>query len=342
MSRPRSSPCQAKKGVHVNINEFVGERKGEWEKLERIAAKFKPGLAPELSRAELWDLGRLYIAAVSDLSLLKSTEFGLDPDNHVISHLNGLVARVHGMIYRKPSFRWAAVAGFFFYGFPDAFRRNALYVLVSTALFVGFGLVGFLLGLNDQGFIETLVPENIISAVENGRVWFRDLYGVAPMASSQLMTHNISVTFLIVASGITFGLGSVYLLSFNGLLIGTVAALCMRHGLSLPFWSFVLPHGSLEISAIFIAGGAALIMGHALVDPGPYRRTEYLSLRSRDAAKLVLGCVPMLVLAGIIEAFLSPSPLPAWFKLIFAAAAFLSLAAFLMLSGTGKDSSYDE
>jgi uncharacterized membrane protein SpoIIM required for sporulation len=320
--------------ARVNINEFVAERKGEWEQLERIAGKFRPGSAAGLNREELWELGRLYIAAVSDLSILKSTEFGLDRDNPIITYLNALVVRVHGMIYRKHAFGWSSVTEFLFHGFPDAFRRNLIYVIISTSIFVGFGLIGFLLGLKEPGFIEILVPEQMISSVESGKVWFKDVYAVAPMASSHLMTHNISVTFLVVASGITFGMGTVYLLALNGLLIGTVAAMCMKHDLSLEFWSFVLPHGSLEISAIFIAGAAALIMGHALIDPGPYRRADYLSLRSKDAAKLALGCVPLLVMAGVIEAFFSPSPLPAWSKMVFAAASFSSLLLFLLRSGT--------
>jgi uncharacterized membrane protein SpoIIM required for sporulation len=320
----------------VNINEFIAERKKEWEKLEAIVGKFGAASASKLTRQELWDLGRLYTAAVSDLSTLKSTEFGLDPDNPVILYLNGLVIRVHGSIYRKRSFNWSSFIRFFSHAFPEAFRKNLGYVIVSTGIFCAFGVLGFILALKEPGFVEILVPEGIISTVESGNVWFHDLYAVAPMASSQLMTHNISVTFLIVASGITFGVGSVYLLGLNGLLVGTVSALCMKHDLSLQFWSFVLPHGSLEISAIFIAGAAALIIGHALIAPGPYKRAEYLSLRSREAGKLALGCVPLLALAGVIEAFLSPSPLPAWLKLIFAAASFSGLSAFLFLSGADR------
>ena len=172
------------------------------------------------------------------------------------------------------------------------------------------------------------MPESIIATVEKGKVWFKDVYTVAPMASSSLMTHNISVTFLIFASGITFGVGTLYLLALNGLLIGTVAALCINHNLALEFWSFLLPHGSLELTAVFIAGGAGLVIGHALIDPGPYRRSEILALRSKQAAKLIAGCIPLLAMAGLIEAFFSPSPLPAALKIIFSIALFPGVARF--------------
>ena len=317
----------------MNINQFIVERKGEWEKLEAMARNFKPGKVSGLTREDLWELGKLYSAAVSDLSLLKSSELARDPHNEVIAYLNGLVIRVHGMIYRKPPFRWASVSRFILAEFPEAVRKALAYIVLACLIFVAFALTGFVLGLTEQQFIDLVVPEHIISTVEKGQVWFRDLHAVAPLASSQLMTHNVSVTFLVMASGVTFGIGTVYLLALNGLLVGTVAALCFRHDLSLEFWSFLLPHGSVELSAIFIAGGAGLIIGHTLIDPGPYKRLDILSVRSRPTGRLALGCVPLLVMAGLIEAFLSPSPLPPWLKIAFGLIMFVSLWAFLLMSG---------
>jgi len=317
----------------MNINEFVIERKEEWERLENMLVKLRPGRAGALSREDLWQLGRLYTAAVSDLSVLRASEQAEYSDNPEIAYLNGLVVRVHGRLYRKERFRWSSVWEFLGTRFPVTFRKTVLYTGCSALTFVFFGVVGFCLGAGQPGFVELLVPQQIVERVERGQVWFKELHTVAPMASSMLMTNNISVTFLVFAAGITFGVGTLYLLALNGLLLGTVAALCFRHDLSAEFWAFVLPHGSLEISAVFIAGGAGLIMGHALVDPGPYRRSEVLSLRNRDAAALAVGCVPLLVLAGLIEAFFSPSPLPEWPKFLFALVALLSLMAYLFLAG---------
>ena len=316
----------------MNINEFISERKEEWERLGSITKKLRPGSSQKLSRSDLWDLGRLYFAAVSDLSVLKSSELALDADNEIINYLNNQVATIHGLIYRKPRLTWAAVIDFFIRGFPQAFRAEAVYIATAAAVLILAGLTGLLLGLKEPAFIELLVPENIISTVEKGKVWFKDVYTLAPVASSFLMTHNITVTFLIFASGITFGAGTLYLLALNGLLIGTVAALCINHNLALEFWSFLLPHGSLELTAIFIAGGAGLVIGHALIDPGPYRRSEVLALRSKQAAKLIAGCIPLLATAGLIEAFFSPSPLPAALKIVFGIVLFLALLGFLLFS----------
>jgi uncharacterized membrane protein SpoIIM required for sporulation len=319
----------------MNINQFISERKDDWDRLEQIAGKIKPGSTRGLSRDELWDLGRLYSAAVADLSLLKSSELARHHDSEIVAYLNALVIRVHGAIYRKPPFRWSSIPRFILSDFPAAFRASVGYVVAALLIFVLFGAIGGALGITEPEFIHLLVPQGIISSVEKGEVWFRDLHTVAPLASSRLMTHNISVTFLIVAGGMTFGVGTVYLLALNGLLVGTVAALCYNHGLSLEFWSFLLPHGSVELTAIFVAGGAGLILGHALVDPGPYRRIEYLSYRGKAAGTLALGCVPLLVVAGLIEAFVSPSSLPAWVKIVFGVAMTGSLWSFLLFSRKG-------
>lgn len=316
----------------MNIDQFVRERKKEWEQLDRIARKIQPGRPNELTREELWDLGRLYSGAVSDLSLLQASPLAADPDDSIISYLNALIIRVHGTIYRKPPFRWLSIAQFVTERFPRTFWDNGRYILLSAGLVLLFGLAGFFISLREPAFIEMLVPEHIISTVEKGDVWFNSVYGIAPMASSNLMTHNISVTFFAFATGLTFGIGTVYVLAFNGLLMGAVAALCFNHHLSLAFWSFVIPHGSVELTAIFIAGGGGLILGHALIDPGPYRRSEYLARRSSQAVTLVIGCVPLLVVAGIIEAFFSPSPAAPWLKIAVGTILFSSLMALIFLA----------
>ena len=320
----------------MNINEFVSERKEEWEKLERITAKFRRRTRKDLSPNELWELGTLYTAAISDLSILKSSSVAADLNPDILNYLNGLVIRVHGAIYRKPPLQWTRFLEFFTTAFPQAVRDSIGYVLLAAGLFWFFCLIGFLLGLGEPGFIELVVPESIIETVESGNVWFNDLHTVAPLASSALMTHNISVTFLAVAAGITFGVGTVYLMALNGLLMGTVAALCYDHGLSVQLWSFVLPHGSLEISAVIIAGAAGLVLGHALIDPGPHRRADYLAIRGKEVGKLALGCVPLLVCAGFIEAFLSPSPLPAWLKFLFAGLSFSTLVTYFVAVGRSR------
>jgi uncharacterized membrane protein SpoIIM required for sporulation len=151
-----------------------------------------------------------------------------------------------------------------------------------------------------------------------------------------IMTNNITVSFMAFALGITFGVGTVYVLLFNGLLLGTLAALCYTHDLSIPFWSFVLPHGVIELTAILIAGAAGLLLAAALLAPGDLPRRQALVQTAKQSVHLVLGCVPLLIAAGLIEGFFSPASLSPALK-FFTAGCFLFLLLFyLFIPGATK------
>jgi uncharacterized membrane protein SpoIIM required for sporulation len=129
----------------------------------------------------------------------------------------------------------------------------------------------------------------------------------------------------------TFGLGTLYLMVLNGLMVGTLAGLCYTHGLSVPFWSFVLPHGVIELTAIFIAGGAGFLLGVALLFPGDLPIKDALHKRERQAGRLILGCVPLLVIAGFVEAFFSPLHVDAGLKFGMAGLLLALLLCYLLL-----------
>ncbi len=157
------------------------------------------------------------------------------------------------------------------------------------------------------------------------------ILGSEPIASSNLMINNISVSFKAVAGGITGGIFTVYIMALNGILIGAVATLVAQHNLAYPFWAFVLPHGSLELPAIFFAGGAGLLIGKAILFPGKYRRLDALKYYGDRAAKLVFGVVVMLIFAGIIEGFFSPNPaFPDAIKYIFGTGLFGCLVLYCL------------
>ncbi len=320
----------------MNINEFVNERKGEWSKLEEIAGKISNVRKPKINKDELWELSRLYSATMADLAIIRSVSRQSNAAQDVLDYLNKLAPKVHGIIYKRPPLKWSMIWEFFSIDFPSAVRRELPYLMVSIGIFVFFAVSGVALGFKEPEFIPLLVSDGIIDTVESGNVWFKDLYGIAPAASVSLMSHNISVTFLVIASGITFGIGTVYLMGLNGLMIGVVAALCEMHGLSKELWAFVLPHGAFELTAIFLGGAAGLIIGHGLADPGPYKRSEALKYCGKRSADLIFGLIAMLIIAGMIEAYFSPSPLPSNFKLVVAALEIILIGAYFSFAGGKK------
>ena len=162
-------------------------------------------------------------------------------------------------------------------------------------------------------------------------MWTHGIVAIKPLASSQIMTNNILVSLAACATGMFFGLGPLYMMLFNGLLIGVVGPACERAGMSLQLWSFVAPHGALELPAIFIAGGAGFVLAHGILFPGTLPRRDSVALAGRTAIRLLLGVIPMLVVAGVIEGFVSPTATPVGVKFVISGALFTLLLLYLLV-----------
>jgi uncharacterized membrane protein SpoIIM required for sporulation len=320
-----------------SINAFISARKPRWERLESLLENLEKGGARGLSASDLQDVGRLYREAAADLARLRPFRQEHSSPGDLEVYLNQLVGRAYGQIYRQPSGGWPDLLGFLRSTFPRIFRENFTWFLASFAIFLLGFAYGFTVSQVDESFVTLIVPADLIHKVEEGKVWFDSILAVKPLASSMIMTNNVTVSFLAFALGITFGTGTVYIMGYNGLLVGTLAGFCHTHRLDVPFWSFVLPHGMVELTAIFIAGSAGLMMGAAMIVPSDLTRRDGLVRRARQAARLVLGCIPLLIAAGIVEGFFSPALLPTPLKFAAAGLLLVLLIAYLAFSGRGAE-----
>lgn len=299
--------------------------------METIVQSLEKGRVKGLTAADLLDVGRLYREATADLARLQSMRGRHLPPNEMEVYLNHLVARGYGQVYRTPPPVLGSLRRYLRLTLPAAFREAAPWTLFALlTFFLGF-LYGFGAALVDSAFAPLVVPPHIVQKVEEGKVWFDSILAVRPLASSMILTNNISVSFLAFAFGMTFGLGTLYLMVFNGLMLGAIAGLCHTHNLGIPFWSFVLPHGVIELTAVFMAGGAGFLLATALLAPGDLPRKQALTARARQAGRLVPGCVPLLVVAGIVEGFFSPALVPAGTKFAAASVLLALLLAYLLL-----------
>jgi uncharacterized membrane protein SpoIIM required for sporulation len=318
------------------IHTFINTRKGRWERLETLVEALKRGETKKLTSSDLHDINRLYREATADLARLQVFRQEDSIPEELETYLNDLVGRAYGQIYRNPPPSWSSLWTFLRTTFPRTFRETLPWTLLALSVFgLGFAY-GFGASLTDQAFVPLVVPPHLIQKVEEGQVWFDSILAIKPLASSMIMTNNVTVSFLAFAFGITFGLGTLYLMAFNGLLVGALAGLCHTHGLSIPFWSFVLPHGVIELTAIFIAGAGGFLLATALIAPGDLLRKDALIQRARQAGRLTLGCVPLLIAAGLIEGFFSPAPLAPNLKFLAAGGLFALLLCYLLLPGTTK------
>jgi uncharacterized membrane protein SpoIIM required for sporulation len=309
-------------------SQWIEKRKAHWTRLEALLALGQRGVS-RLAHNELRELALLYRQTAADLSTAREHR----ADAQLARHLNQLLGRAHNLIYSGQPPRPRGLVGFYTRTFPQTFRATWRYSFAATALFVLGAIVGSGVSLVDPGFQRFILGGPMMDTIERREMWTHGILTIKPLASSAILTNNLSVSFAAFAMGVTAGLGTAWMMVLNGLLIGVVGTACFRAGLSLSLWSFVAPHGSLELPAIFIAGGAGLLLGHGLFDPGLLPRREALAESGGRAIRLLLGVIPLLIIAGAIEGFISPVAIPPAPKFVIGAAMLVLLVLYLTLAG---------
>lgn len=294
-----------------------------------------------LDRQQLQELGRLYRTASADLSRARTLKLG----NDVQTYLNNLVVRAHNQVYQTDRNRWLDLFRFLWEGFPRLVRENILYLVLSTLILVVPATGAYQMVIRDTHFAQLeimrgypLVQEELWSMIEKKQMWTDAVQDQSPPFFSLISTNNIRVAIMAFVSGIVFGFGTVFVLFNNGLNFGTILGLCQVNGMGPTLLQFVVAHGVLEIPAIIISGAAGLIMGKSLLFPGKYKRLDAFRIAGRRAVGLFAGTVPMLLVAGLIESFISPrTDIPADFKYLLGVCGLVSLVLYLFIPRGSSD-----
>jgi uncharacterized membrane protein SpoIIM required for sporulation len=312
---------------------WLERRKPVWRRLETLVARSAGGRVSRLDHDELQELGLLYRQVAADLATLRD-----DPSaGRFAASLGELLTRAHHTIYSADRPALSSVVRFVRDTFPRTFRRHVAHCALAAAVFVLGAGVGAALSAGHPDLKARVLGPRMVETIDRGEMWTESIVTVKPLASSAIMTNNMSVAFVTFAAGVTAGIGTLYYLLLNGFLLGVVAAACAARGMSLSLWSFVAPHGVLELPAIFIAGGAGLRLAQGMLFPGVLPRRYAIRAAGADAVRLVAGCVPVLVVAGIVEAFVSPTDLPVTQKFALAAALLVLFASYLFAPRARND-----
>jgi uncharacterized membrane protein SpoIIM required for sporulation len=310
------------------IEGFVARRRDRWERLSVLLDRASsPRHA--LSVDELEELAVLYRRAVSDLAIARR-DF---PEDRATLFVNQLVTRGHAVIYRERPATWRRLGHFFTTDLPREYRAAWPYLLAATALLF-LPLVAMALAVViAPDAAELVLPSSLLSQMKAGETWFDIELEKRSLASSFIMTNNIRVALLALGGGMLAGVGTVASLVYNGVLIGAVAGALIAYGLADRLVGFVSPHGFIELSVIAIAGGCGLMLGRAILWPGLQPRGQALVETAGHAVRLLTGVLPLLVVAGLIEGFISPAQFPWPYKLAIGITTAILLYSYLFLLG---------
>lgn len=312
----------------MDEREFVERKRQSWQELSDSLETVRRHGLKRLNRDQILRLSSGCRSLLSDLAYARSQH----ASEELVTYLNELAARAHGVLYSARPARLRGILSFLLGEFPALFRSTVGFTLAAAVVFFG----AWAIPASNPEIADALFPVQIIRAdsSDDGPII---LQSVDPaLISSFIMANNIREGIYAFAGGVTAGTFTAYRLAYNGLVIGAIATKASETLGGRKFWSLILPHGIVELAAIFICGGAGFLIGAAIIAPANLRRGDAMRLAGSRAVRLFAGAAVMFVTAAVIEGFVTPSSLAPEFKLAFAGLTAAALVGYFAFAGTGS------
>lgn len=313
----------------MNIDQFTAKNAEQWSQLENLSTKLKSRKRSSLTKDDINQFWVLYNQACSHLSYAKTNFFGSETE----VYLNALVGKCHSLLYYENTSHIRDFLRFFSSTFPLLLRQNLRYFATSIVIFLVGLVLSFVLTQSNIENARIFLGDQTASQVLNSNGKSTAELINSPIMSSIIMTNNIKVALFSFVLGITAGIGTAWILLTNSFMLGSLWSIVYFKKQQFIFWSLILPHGVLELFSIFVCSAAGLIIGHAIISPGNYSWKDSLITRSKTAIQLVMGTIPIFVIAGIIEGYFTPAPIAPMIKLYFAGGTFVLLSLYLFFCG---------
>jgi len=293
----------------VDLDAYVAAHRSEWARLEALLGR---GSSPRrLTGAEVDELVDLYQRTATHLSVVQSA----GRDEVLVARLSSLVARARGVVAGGRRAAWTDAARFLRVDFPAiCYRTRWWWIGVAAGfLLVAFGIGGFIAS-SPEAQLAVAPPEVVRQLVEED---FENYYSSAPAQdfAARVFTNNAYIAAQAIVFGVLLGIPVLYVLFINALNVGVAGGLMAANDRASLFFGLILPHGLLELTAVFVACGLGLKLGWTVVDPGGRSRSRALAEEGRSLIAGALGLALVLFVSGIIEAFVTPSPLPTWARI---------------------------
>lgn len=313
---------------------LIEQNKDNWQRLEDLLELLRGSSLRVLSKTEVREFGELYRRAAADLAIARAET----RDPKLINYLNSLVIRAHGKIYRAEGEGLGIVRNFFLRDFPRTFRSNWRYMAIAGGIFFVFAIFGFIAAYLNTDFTHFVGLSGVTEKITANDYWWKDLNNANQIGASFILSNNILVSIRAFAMGALFGVGAFYDIAFFGAHVGSVfgASANLNPPFAAELGSFVIGHGVIEISTVFFCGGAGMMIGYSIIDPGDLSRSQALKKKGIEAIKIVIGAACFLVVAGLIEGFISPSSLPVPVKYGTGIFSGLLMYSYLFFTGSRK------
>lgn len=316
---------------------FVERRRSGWQRLEDLLEAAERRGLRSLGPDSIEELGRLYRWVTSDLAFAEGRAY----DPTLRQYLHRLTARAHAYVYAgNVEGGWHRIVRFLGHDFPDEVRRSRWYVAACFGLFAVGAILAYALIKHAPNDAYVILPDALVRPIhekihDSNFGFNRDF---ASEMSAQIMTNNIRIAVYAFGSGIvTLGVLTLYLMFFNGLMVGGMGAMYAAAGFGYDFWATIAPHGVIELTAIWVSGAAGMLLAAAVLNPGRLRRIDALRRNARRALTLIVGVFCMLVCAAIIEGFFSPQRFPPELRLAVGVLTGVALVYYFGLVGRRPD-----
>jgi uncharacterized membrane protein SpoIIM required for sporulation len=307
----------------VDLDPFVAAHRAEWERLDQLSRRRR------LTGDEADELVDLYQRAATHLSLVQSSA----PDPALVSRLSQLVAQGRSAVTGASGMSWSGVSRFVTVSFPVAvYRSRWWWIGIGVATVVVATAIGWWVAANPDVVNAITTPEELDQLVNED---FEDYYSSNPAGSfaAQVWTNNAWVAAQALVFGAMLCLPGVWILWQNALNIGLIGGLMAYAGKLDLFFGLITPHGLLELTAVFVAGGAGIRLGWQIIAPGPRPRSVALAEEGRSTLTIALGLVVVLLVSGVVEAFVTPSGLPTWARIAIGAAVWIAFLVYVFVLG---------
>ena len=314
------------------LSRFIDTRRPRWDRLRELLDSLEKGRS--LSADEVLELDRLYRQVNTDMAMAQ----GRYPDSDFTRMLELMLVRAHGLIYPARSPLRDKIAAFLVTGFPGAVRDGKKMIWLAFATFILGAAIGLSLASLRPELGEIIMGEQTVENMKDGHVWTERLEDENPVITFMwLFGNNVRVSMTAFAAGILLGVGTLFLMLYNGLHLGSALGVTMTYGVAGKLATFVAGHGFIEIFSILMAGAAGMTIGFAVLAPGRLSRGEAVARAGRRVFPLLVATIPILAVAAFVEGFISPEPgIPAWAKFVLGPTLLAGLLSYVIIANRRK------